>query len=374
MREVVSDSTVADLASADDRPTTSTGSEKMKNLFRRSLLLSAMLLMGCQPHVTSSPPIFVTTSPATEAPYRIDSTLTVSPAPLSGHTAEVTFSVNVVKLDDATHPRSGLARSRAWIDFFWTNADGSFSEAYSSAQVAADQVLVSGELPWQGSYDGPLALHGTVRLPREGVWSIRGRFIGEGWSYGAGAEADFAVIDGNAVLMGTEEFEKGPYAYLANYAYHRSGVVGPRALPDPIAVGLDLSKAPHPGDEVTLSCTIRSVIDVQDVSIGWSFGLRTAGAGKDIPASELLSSADLAWKSDVKKDTPVVFSTTIAFPIEGEWQIAAIAKAGTKIFTGSGHIIPLTITPAMSYFGWLEEASASQPTVPRTGKIATARP
>jgi hypothetical protein len=309
------------------------------------ILVTLLFFTGCTQANTNPTPS------ATTTPGRIDRGLTLSQPPVLGKTVDFTFIVDVVELYEKSYPKEGLARSKAWIDFYWTNIHGSFSEAYSPVQIPSEEVVIGGDLPWEGSYTDKLTLHGKIKLNREGIWSIRARFTGEGWSHATGAEIEVAVADGTAAIMGTEDFNNGPLAYLRANSY-AGGVVGPTKPGGTysVSLGLDISKPPRPGEEVTLSCRITSVIDIRDVSIVWSFY-----KGKDkIPETEILSSEDLNWKTDIKKDVPVVFSTTIKLPSEGNWDIAAVGKEGTKYLTGSGHRLKITITSTRSYFGWIQ--------------------
>jgi hypothetical protein len=339
------------------------------------LILSSALLAGCTSPTYSTEatetttPVSLTTSDTTQLPYRTDSTLTLSSAPKIGETVELTFTVKVVKSDKTSQPYEGLARSKAWIDFYWTNTKGSYSEAYTPVQIPATEVMTNGDFPWEGSYKDGLTLHSKIQLPKEGIWSIRGRFYGEGWQAGASSEVEVAVADGTAAIMGTEEFKNGPLAYMANNSY-QGGVFGPVTFPDPISLGLDISKAPRPGEAMTLSCRINSTIDIPDFSIQWFFYRRSGDDVEQIPETELLSSADLSWKADIKKDIPVVFSTTIKLPTEGDWDITAEGKEGTKIITGAAHNLKLTITSSKSYFGWV----VRPPTITKTatGRTTTA--
>jgi len=336
------------------------------------LILALLLLVSACDNTSTTPSTDTPTSSSTSSstttlPWEYDTELTISQAPKIGETAELTFTVDVIKLDNS-HPEEGLARSRAWIDFYWTNTKGSFSEAYSPVQIPLEEVSVNGELSWEGSYDDVLTLHGEIKLPREGIWSIRGRFYGEGWSTGFGAEIEVAVADGTAAIMGTEDFENGPLAYLSANSY-AGGVSGPGVPNDihPVSLGLDISKAPRPGGEVTLSCRIISLIDVPDFSIQWSF----YRGKEEIPETEFLSSKDLDWKIDVKKDEPVVFSTVIKFPTEGDWDIAAVGKSGINYLTGSGHRLKMSITSTRSYFGWMERPLTTTPTITGTTSTTT---
>ena len=329
------------------------------------LILSlTFFLSACNSAGTESPESR-TPSSTTSLPFAFDNLLTFSQAPGIGETAELTFTVDVIELDEQIFTSEGLAKSRAWLEFYWTNTKGSFSEAYSPIQIPAEEVLVSGDLPWEGSYDDILVLHGKIQLPREGIWRISGRFYGEGWDTGTGATIEVAVADGTAAIMGTEDFENGPLAYLSANS-SAGGVRGPIFFPDPISLGLDISKAPRPGEEVTLSCRIISVIDIPDFSIRWSFYRRVGDDIQKIPETELLSSEDLDWKIDLKKDVPVVFTTVIKFPTEGDWEIAAGGKSGTDYLTGSRHRLKISITSTRSYFGWIERPRTTTPTIPGT--------
>jgi hypothetical protein len=280
------------------------------------------------------------------------------------------LTIDIIKLDEQRQPREGLAKARVSLEFYWTNTKGSFSEAYTPVLVPAEECVISGELPWEGSYNDVLTLHSTIQLPREGIWSIQGHFTGEGWTYSPfGADIEVAVADGTAAIMGTEDFEDGPLAYLSNNSY-AGGVRGP-GVPNhihPVSLGLDISKAPRPGEEVTLSCRIISLIDVPDLSIQWYF----YRGKEEIPVTEFLSGEDLSWKTDLKKDEPVIFSTVIKFPTEGNWDIAVCGKSRKDYLTGSGHRLKISITPTRSYFGWIQPPVTIKPTVPQTGTTTTA--
>jgi hypothetical protein len=340
------------------------------------VLLATLFLTGCNSSgetttsTTNISSTLTTTMIIDGLPYRTDTTLAISAAPKLGETVDLTFTVKVVKSDDRHQPAEGLAKSKAWIDFYWTNTQGSYSEAYSSVQIPAEQILVNGELPWEGGYKDDLTLHSKIKLPREGIWSIRARFYGEGWLAGAGRELEVAVADGTAAIIGTEDFKNGPLAYMGNCTY-AGGVRGPTVaneMSPAVTLGLDISKPPRPGEEVSLSCRITSVIDVPDVSIRWSFFRRAGDSVQDIPATELLSSADLGWKTDVKKGEPAVFSTTIKFPMEGDWEIVASGVSGTKPLIQSGHRMRISITSTRSSFGWMDI------TPPHTGKPPSTMP
>jgi hypothetical protein len=340
------------------------------------VLLATLFLTGCNSssETTSSTtgitPTSTSTTPTTsEPPYKSDCTLTFSAVPKLGETVDLTFTIKIIKLDERSQPAAGLAHAKASLSFQWTNTQGSYSEAYSPVQIPAEEVTISGELPWEGSYKDGLVLHSKIKLPHDGIWEISGSFTGEGWRYiGIGAGTRVAVAHGTAEFMDTEEFENSPLAYMGNCTY-AGGVRGPTVTNEmyPVSLGLDISKAPRAGEEVTLSCGITSVIDVPDFSIQWYFWISGDNA-QDIPEAELLSSKDLGWKTNIKKGESVVFFTTIKFPTEGNWAIAVVGKSGTNYLTGSGHSMRISITSTRSYFGWIDI------TPPSTGKPPSTMP
>jgi hypothetical protein len=337
------------------------------------VLLATLFLAGCNSSsettsfTTGITSTLTSTTPATsEPPYKSDCTLTFSAVPKLGQTVDLTFTIKIIKLDERMQPTAGLAHAKASLRFQWTNTQGSYSEAYSPVQIPAEEVMISGELPWEGSYKDGLALHSKIKLPHDGIWEISGGFTGEGWSYsGIGAGTRVAVADGTAEFMDTEEFKNSSLAYMGNNSYN-GGVRGP-AVPyqggSSVSLGLDISKPPRPGEEVILSCRISSIIDISDVSIEWFFLRRLGDEIEEIPPTELLTSADLSWKTDVKRGEPAVFSTTIKFPMEGNWEIAVGGKSGTKYLVGSGHRMRISITSTRSYFGWtdIRRPQTSQP-------------
>lgn len=101
-----------------------------------------------------------------------------------GETAELTFTVRIQTLDIGTLgvSESSLKKSRAWVDFYRTNIQGSYSEAKHTVLIPLKEVVVSGETTWEGNaLFGYIELHSRIQLPQEGLWKIEGCFSGEGW-------------------------------------------------------------------------------------------------------------------------------------------------------------------------------------------------
>jgi hypothetical protein len=328
--------------------------------------LATLLMAACDlPRETVTPATIPTSGAtsinstlATDNPY--SAYFHLSQAPRLGETAELTFEIkNIRQLDSRYQSQDGLSKSKAWVDFYWTNIHGSYTEAVTPVRIPLDEVVVSGATSWEGNFNkNQFNLHSIIRLPREGIWRIQWNFTGEGWSRNFDGNYWVAVADGTAAIMNTntEEFKSGPLAYLAFSTF--PGGNGSQRIPtpdDPYSVYLDILKAPKVGEEVKLICRILSLNDMTDFSIQWHFYKRTGDNVREIPSTSFLTGADLGWKNDIKKGEPVVFSTTIKFPSEGEWAIMAIAnsEAINNMGTASnGDDLQITITSARSYFGW----------------------
>jgi hypothetical protein len=324
------------------------------------VLLATLILVGCNSSSeTATSTTYITStslSPTTSATTLsqespISKYFHLSQAPKLGETAELTLEIYEIRyLLGQYQPRDGLAHSKAWVDFYWTDIHGSYTEACIPVKIPLKEVLVSGETSWEGNFnESRVNLHSKIQLPREGIWRIQYHFTGEGWSRNFDGNYWVAVADGTAAIMNTntEEFKTGPLAYL-DFQTFPGGGWGYQKIPtldNPYSIGLDISKAPKAGEEVTLSCRVLSLIDMTDFSLQWLFSKRTGESLQEIPST------------DIKKGEPVVFSTTIKFPTEGEWEITAIANSveiNNMHRAQNGDTIHITITSTRSYFGWAE--------------------
>jgi hypothetical protein len=269
------------------------------------------------------------------------------------------------------------------LDFYWININGSYSEALNYVKIPLEEVVVGGETEWEGDYNESLVdLRSTIKITREGIWNIRANYSGEGESLNQLYSFNYwlAVAEGTSDIMNKdlEEFKAGPLGYL-NLGTFPGGGAGYNRVPsasNPFSIGLDISKAPKAGEEVTLTCRVLSLIDMDDFSIEWSFSRRTAGKVQLMPSADFLTTADLSWKTDVKKDVPAVFSTTFKFPSEGEWEVRARGTYEVnRNGPGSVDYFYVTITPARSYYGWAklppQTGTLTSTTVTTTAPTAT---
>jgi len=323
--------------------------------FRKITILSVVLVItllaipGCNGAETDSPP----TSEPPDATYPsewID--LSLSPVPKLGETAELTFHAVV-------GPNwEGSSDSKAGVEFSYANPTGSYSQAKYGVPVPLDEVMVSGELYWEGDIfeDGLPKLTATIQLPREGVWVIRGYFSGESWTKNLEREIKVFVTEDTAMLMNNQEFRSGPFGYLS---YFRYGQLSDRMTPsenDPTILELDISKTPCVDEEVQLTCRISSIIDFPGYTARISFWKRVEGTNKtyEVPQDSILVDGDLRWAGDLKKDDSMEFSATIKFPEEGDWEIKAYGDHPKYPGNLYANTIQISVGTDKPYFGWEE--------------------
>jgi hypothetical protein len=67
-------------------------------------------------------------------------TLSLSPVPKLGETAELTFYPTAMYIEDP----EGLAKAQVWVEFYYANTRGSYSEAKYAVPIPLEEVLVSG--------------------------------------------------------------------------------------------------------------------------------------------------------------------------------------------------------------------------------------
>jgi hypothetical protein len=337
----------------------------------------------------------VNSTPASTAPVITDTTvppspirvyLNISALPVLGENVELIFTVNINELwkeEWQGRKTEDLARSRAWIQFFWADIHGSYTAARKFAGVTLSDVSASGDLTWEGNAleNRNITLQSSIQIPREGVWKINGYFSTNNWEQPVESWLQFpevglktpilvwkqyAIADGTAVQMFVGDFKKSLLGYLSNFDY---GMVSDKTLNDssnPVIIQLDISKPPMVGEEATLTCTITALYDEPDFFAQITF-LKSPGIQTDVPLSDFLVSGDLEWQGDLKSQTPVTFSAIIKFPEEGEWQINAFGNSLVRKnaqFLGFTDGINITITKNKAYYGWKEIIYTS--TVPPT--------
>jgi hypothetical protein len=300
-----------------------------------------------------------------QAPIDLD--LSLSRPPKIGETAELDFSVSISPIWVENEPQS-FENARAWVEFSYANHKGSYLEARNTVMIPMDEVLVSGELYWEGNAveNNEIELHGTVRLPREGIWIIRGCFPVEGFGKPLEDRITVAVTENVSEFLGYSNFKymlAGIFnhltgrslSYLSYYPYGH----GPQRTLDednPTVLTLDIPKIPKAGEEVIISCCIESLLDGPGYSAKIEFARRLGDGSIDkIPGGSLLVDGDLEWRGNLKKGEPVKFSATVIFPENGDWRIQVLGD--NLEFPGNLLLdtIEMHINDNKGYYGWGEQ-------------------
>jgi hypothetical protein len=340
-----------------------------KNIILFFFLLISVLTLGCEtgnaqsPAIYSPGTIFPTETNAsqsnipepTQAPLQLN--LLLSKAPKLGETAELTYKLIIRDIEKFG---SGLANSKAWIDFEWTNIHGSYSEAKSTLPIPSSEVLVNGDSSWQGNAlekRNDKIFNCEIQLPREGIWKIKAYFQPEGSAYPESADTQVAVADGTADIISSPEFSRGPLAYLGNFIYGNGN--DPRLdSSQPVILVTDISKAPKVGEEANLTCHITSLYDINDFLAKITISKWKKGTtGTVISETDLLVKGDLVWRGSLKAMNPIDMVATIKFPEAGDWKIHYDGNTPNygntpKIDIRYANEIRMTVTPIRGSFGW----------------------
>ena len=293
----------------------------------------------------------------TQADFGINVSLNEPPKP--GETAELTFWAHTYDANFYT-VNQGTENAQAWMEFWWTNPNASYLEAKQAVRIPLEEVVISGDTTWEGNYKekGHIELHCTIQLPREGIWRIEGYFTGEGWKGPICGYREIFVSKDIAAQMYELKSSSLDYLTYFDYGFLKDARKIDYLTEDtrPQIVELDISKAPVAGEKVTLTCTVASLHDVANWSMQIEFYRRLAGDARvKVPSSEFLVEGELQWQGDLKQAEPTVFTTTIKFPEEGDWEIVAYGNSQQNIASqkfGADDGIDITITLAISYYGW----------------------
>jgi hypothetical protein len=325
-------------------------------LFNILLILSLLLFLpACNSDGIESPD--GTTQPQpTGVPS--DLTLALTPVPDLVNPGELTVTFNIY---DEKARLPSLQDSSIKLEFYWTNTQGSYSEAKGSELVPIDEVMVCGDATWEGNAFSNLSITRQIVLPREGVWEIRG-ILSNPEEMIATGYIKVAVGEGTSAIMYTDEFYASPLAYLGNISY---GEIGEKYLnkDHPVVIDLDISKAPQVGEQAVLTYRIKSLYEVADFTTHYRIYKRTEGNAEiDIPIENVVLGADLTWEGDLILGKPVVVTSTVVFPEAGDWKIGVYgnSKARKEInYAGYSDYIWLNITDVRGSYGWEERRTRS---------------
>ncbi len=321
----------------------------IKKLFYLLIVISLLIpVISCQNSSGSPPP--VVTDTANTFPFYF--TLKLSEIPQLGQTAELSFSfgLQMPSLLDDDQPKEGLANGKAWLDFYWINPEGSYSDAKHGVLVPLSEVLINGTTNIQGNVREQHNMC-TIKLPHEGIWKIVGNVQGEGWQSPETITKMYVIADGYTFNYGftpNPELAASPLSYLQYFNYGR---VGYPVLSEnnPIIQELNISKAPLTGETVTIAVKITSLHDISGFSSDIRFFNNTSN--QVIPGENLYIRGDLSWSGDLKANEPVQYSVDIKFPEEGEWKIGTIGVMpnDSRMFQNR---MEITINKTTSFYGW----------------------
>jgi hypothetical protein len=298
------------------------------------------------------------TSTTTQSPFYF--LLGISNAPKLGETADLSLVFNIEDIGglDANlgQTKESLTNARTWVEFYWMNTNGRYSEARQAISIPNEEVFVNNNLASSvNALTGKVELHSTVRFPKEGVWLIWGHFSGDGWKKSIDSIIRIAVTKDTAAIFGTEQFDSGPLAYLNNFTYGGSGAIPP-SQSQPFGIELDISKAPRVGEEVILTCKMISLQDADNFTAKIEFSKRQDdGSLFTVSSNDLVQKGDIQWTGNLKKGEPVTFTTSVKFSEAGNWEIYAQGNSEQNIKNqkiGAADSIKFSIDDLRSSFGW----------------------
>jgi len=182
-------------------------------------------------------------------------------------------------------------------------------------KVPAQEVHVGGNLNWEGDITGePLEFSATIKFPYEGNWGIYVR-------------STYRPEDSDSIFLSVAE-DSGSFGWPEDYrpsTSHSFPITPSQRWP--ISVELDIPKPPLVNEPVQLTWSINSIRDIDEVISEVKFQRMEGTDRVEAPAKDMLIEGDLTWKGSLKKDSPLNFSVTVRFPLEGDWGIVAIADS-----------------------------------------------
>jgi len=329
--------------------------------------------MACD-NATSSTSFDTTTqNPTTEPDYPVSGRLDVSP--ITDKEMEIHFTIDIERIWDGTWhyveaTSDTLADSKAWIKVLWAGIDGPYSEARQYTEIPLEDIVVSGDTSWEGNAleTRTIELCSTIRLPKDGKWDFKGQFAGDNWIRPVSLTQRLAVADGIVVPNYPQDLLDSPLAYLELYGHGLTGKVTTNEQ-YPVSVELDMTHPPLAGEEVTVTCLVRSpYYDIDDFKVRTYFKKRNEDNEiVNVSATEIVVSTEVGWdvdaygdtiwkdwETDIAKDETIKLTHIIEFPEPGEWEIRVYGSCilpEEKYYTITD-AIKLTIMEDKAYYGW----------------------
>lgn len=215
-------------------------------------------------------------------------------------------------------------------------------KTYSVIKVPAQDMLIGGNLNWEGDMAGePLEFSATLKFHYEGNWGIYAR-------------STERPQDGYAIFLNVTE-DSGPFGWPEDYRPRTSPSPDNSTERSPITVELDIPKPPRLNEPVQLTWSLNSIRDVDGVIAKIEFWHLEGTKGTNVPVEDMLIEGNLTWNGSLKKDSPLNFSATIKFPLEGDWDIRAHGDSYIEQQPiNSTYPLFLHIDKDKSRWGWTE--------------------
>lgn len=215
-------------------------------------------------------------------------------------------------------------------------------KTYSRIKVPAQEVLVGSNLNWEADITGePLDFSATIKFPFEGNWGVY-------------AQSTLDPMDKASIFLNIAE-DSSSFGWPPDYRPHTSpGPYSPTQYL-PITVELDIPKPPRLNEPVQLTWSLNSIRDVDGVIGKVDFWHLEGTTGAKVPVEDMLIEGDLTWTGSLKKDSPLYFSATVTFPLEGDWEIRAHGDSfAEQQPINSSYPLFLHIDKDKSRWGWTE--------------------
>lgn len=343
----------------------------MKRLITGLILLACLLMSSScaeSPQPPSPEPPKVATPPAPAPPPESPQVatppapaprsgssygLTIDKAPKAGESAEVTFYFAI----DKDWVGGVVDITKVWIEFerydpalYYPSRKGvpkvSSSIIQPESSVALEDILESGKLTWEGEplqKGDTLRLRGTVRFPEAGEWLVK-----------AVMETSNGILTPSSKKL-TVNKDPGMFGWPADYSSRHSGWQPPQPA-SPVGVTIIPARAPLLDEPFELTLVINSISDLDFAEVGLDF-CREGEEGEEalwiwVPIEDTLIKGEPVWRGSLKKDTPVEFSVTVAFPEEGDWQLYGWGRPEPEGWAAQMHSIYLHVGKETSRYGW----------------------
>jgi hypothetical protein len=289
-------------------------------------------VMGAQYIPGTSPIRTPTITPDTshcmeEPPVDVDCLLEMPQLPKEGDPAELNLTL---------HDVSGLAGAQAWLEFYWTNTQGSYMDTANKVQINPQDVVISGKSNWQ--IDSPekedITLTDTIHFPKVGIWGIRGYLCtSDNQIYSYFLEI---AVKTNASMETYKTIDSQDFADMDNLLHgnnrpNTNNYLSSDDQNEPVLIELNVSKPPKAGEKVTVTC--KMVALHQDIPnfianiVLWHYALEHPDALTysldyiNTDEADFYNSGTLLWQGSLQHNKLVEFSAVISIPESGNWQI-----------------------------------------------------